>query len=126
MSLLALEGHTHRHQILLADHNSTTPGFDLHHLRGARGSIGVKEGKQSIEDMKSVVTWRAPDFDLQNSKVYTSIAIGPRFTLSSALPGLEKLAFDMESRFDLPKFEIALGQTKGSSTIIPKFFLISD
>lgn len=92
---------------------STLPGFDVRIPRGATASMGFKDGKSFHNNLESSVTWRAPRIEIQNGKIYANIAIGPRFTLSTALPGMSKYAFGMETRFDVPKLEVALGQAKG-------------
>jgi hypothetical protein len=73
-------------------------------------------------NMDSEVTWRAPKLEIDNAKVYANVAIGPRLTLSAAIPGTKESAFNMETRIDMPKLEIAAGQTHSACpfpTLLP-------
>jgi hypothetical protein len=95
---------------ILLTNNSTTPGFDIVIPRGAVGEIGFKDGHTYHKHMGSKVTWRAPQIEINNSKIYESVAFGPRLTLSTALPGMEKPSFGLGARSDLPKLELPLAK----------------
>jgi hypothetical protein len=71
--------------------------------------------------MDSEVTWRAPKLEIDNAKVYANVAIGPRLTLSAAIPGTKESAFNMETRIDMPKLEIAAGQTHSACSFTAPF-----